>query len=146
MRNRVRQLAWDVTNGRCFYCLIQLRKDSEPFPETSERPSSSELKALKALKAEQKRIMEIDHRIPLARGGSDTAENRVPACNPCNAQKQKRTDEEYRWYLLTYGIEPHFHGTNYPRRNWISVARPPKYSGIPDAQRRFANHGRPNTI
>ena len=36
-----------------------------------------------------------DHMIPLSRGGSNSIENIIPACNSCNCQKQARTFEEY---------------------------------------------------
>ena len=36
-----------------------------------------------------------DHKTPLARGGSDGILNIVPACRPCNSQKQRRTAEEF---------------------------------------------------
>jgi 5-methylcytosine-specific restriction endonuclease McrA len=37
-----------------------------------------------------------DHRIPLARGGSNAIENLVPACRSCNARKRLMTEEEFR--------------------------------------------------
>src|SRR4029077_9370289 len=37
-----------------------------------------------------------EHQTPLRRGGQDTADNIVPACQPCNILKGKRTVEEYR--------------------------------------------------
>lgn len=41
----------------------------------------------------------IDHRIPLARGGSHWPANLVPACSSCNSQKHAKTEREFR--LLT---------------------------------------------
>lgn len=41
----------------------------------------------------------IDHKIPLARGGTHTAGNLVSACAQCNWRKGTRTDTEFR--LLT---------------------------------------------
>lgn len=41
---------------------------------------------------------EIEHRIPLARGGADAMTNIAPACKPCNREKRTMTDSEYvRW-------------------------------------------------
>lgn len=40
-----------------------------------------------------------DHQIPLARGGSNTADNMVVACAACNGSKLARTVEEFREYL-----------------------------------------------
>jgi len=37
----------------------------------------------------------LDHRIPLARGGSHFPANFVPACVSCNASKNDRTEREY---------------------------------------------------
>lgn len=38
-----------------------------------------------------------DHVVPRSRGGSNEADNLVPACNSCNAGKGGRTLEEYRF-------------------------------------------------
>ena len=54
--------------------------------------------------------LEPDHRIPLARGGSNFIENILPACRSCNGQKHKMTEEEFRVRLAAEG----------------SVANPPK--------------------
>lgn len=42
------------------------------------------------------RRMTIDHRVPLALGGSNTRENIGPCCLPCNASKG-RADRPGRW-------------------------------------------------
>lgn len=36
-----------------------------------------------------------DHYHPLAKGGPDTEENMVAACQPCNAQKSDRTPDDF---------------------------------------------------
>ena len=43
-----------------------------------------------------RRELEIDHVIPLYRGGKNAKENLVPCCHPCNASKW-RGDRPYRW-------------------------------------------------
>jgi 5-methylcytosine-specific restriction endonuclease McrA len=40
-----------------------------------------------------------EHKTPVARGGGYTADNIVPACQPCNQHKGTKTDQEYREYL-----------------------------------------------
>lgn len=47
-----------------------------------------------------------DHLTPLSRGGSDSIENIVPSCFPCNTAKGAKTEAEYREYLLL--IRPRF--------------------------------------
>jgi len=37
-----------------------------------------------------------DHRIPLARGGTNDIGNILPACGPCNRRKHLMTEEEFR--------------------------------------------------
>ncbi|HKY49926.1 MAG TPA: HNH endonuclease, partial [Candidatus Limnocylindria bacterium] len=37
-----------------------------------------------------------DHRVPLARGGTNLIDNIVPACRGCNATKHTMTEEEFR--------------------------------------------------
>jgi 5-methylcytosine-specific restriction endonuclease McrA len=40
--------------------------------------------------------MEIDHVIPVSRGGATTENNLVPACKPCNLKKLSQTYEEWQ--------------------------------------------------
>ena len=44
-------------------------------------------------------LIEIDHRIPLARGGSNLIGNILPACRSCNRRKRTKTEEEFRALL-----------------------------------------------
>jgi 5-methylcytosine-specific restriction endonuclease McrA len=46
-----------------------------------------------------KLMMEIDHRTPLGRGGSNLIENILPACRRCNRRKHLMTEEEFRAFL-----------------------------------------------
>jgi 5-methylcytosine-specific restriction endonuclease McrA len=46
-----------------------------------------------------KTLIEIDHRIPLIRGGSNLIENIAPACRSCNRRKNRRTEDEFRALL-----------------------------------------------
>jgi 5-methylcytosine-specific restriction endonuclease McrA len=40
--------------------------------------------------------LEADHRIPLSRGGSNSIDNILPACGPCNRKKRNLTEAEFR--------------------------------------------------
>jgi 5-methylcytosine-specific restriction endonuclease McrA len=46
-----------------------------------------------------------DHKTPLARGGSDRRENRVPCCFRCNNLKGDMTASEFNAYTLRFGFE-----------------------------------------
>ena len=48
----------------------------------------------------------IDHVLPRMQGGSDTWENLVCACVPCNARKGGRTPEQARMHLVRRPIQP----------------------------------------
>jgi 5-methylcytosine-specific restriction endonuclease McrA len=67
--------------GKCFYCQ---RPMTGPVGPGVTQPAS---------------MMTIDHRVPLARGGSNDADNVVLCCKKCNASKSDLTDEEYRRFL-----------------------------------------------
>jgi 5-methylcytosine-specific restriction endonuclease McrA len=43
--------------------------------------------------------IEIDHRVPLIRGGTITIENILPACRSCNRRKNRKTEDEFRAML-----------------------------------------------
>lgn len=45
--------------------------------------------------------LEIDHRIPLSRGGTNSIDNILPACGRCNRRKHRRTDSEFRARLAS---------------------------------------------
>jgi 5-methylcytosine-specific restriction endonuclease McrA len=54
----------------------------------------------------ESRPLEPEHKIPLARGGSNEITNIVPACRRCNARKHLLTDEEFRARLAIEGNGP----------------------------------------
>ncbi len=117
---------------------MPLRADDEPFPSL---PGNATYEQCIIVKSEQLRFLEIDHKIPIARGGTDTPENRVPACSACNSQKQKMTPDEYRAYLIAYGVNPRFFDDRHPQRDWLCVkSLMTAYSGIPAARKRFRNY------
>ncbi len=43
--------------------------------------------------------LEMDHRVPLARGGTNAIDNILPACGRCNRRKHTRTEAEFRAWL-----------------------------------------------
>ena len=47
-----------------------------------------------------------EHAIPASRGGGYTAENIVPACQPCNSRKGTKTREEYEVQLCPKKSNP----------------------------------------
>lgn len=48
--------------------------------------------------------IEVEHMVPLSRGGSDGWENLAIVCHPCNARKHTRTLEEYWEELRVYNF------------------------------------------
>ena len=52
-------------------------------------------------------ILTLDHVIPRSRGGQDTWENLVVACNRCNVRKGNRTPREAEMPLLRQPHRPH---------------------------------------
>lgn len=48
----------------------------------------------------KRKKLQLEHIIPLSRGGKHTASNVVPSCKPCNCRKWKRTPEEAGMALL----------------------------------------------
>ncbi len=45
--------------------------------------------------------IEIEHRIPLSRGGTNFPANLVPACKTCNCKKGTKTETEYKNHLTS---------------------------------------------
>jgi 5-methylcytosine-specific restriction endonuclease McrA len=51
-------------------------------------------------------LLQADHRVPLARGGTNFIDNILPACGPCNRRKHTRTEDEFRALLVAHGTGP----------------------------------------
>ena len=45
--------------------------------------------------------LEVDHRTPLSRGGTNSIDNVLPACGRCNREKGQLTEAEFRARLAT---------------------------------------------
>lgn len=64
----------------------------------------------------------VEHRIPLARGGSNSIDNILRACGRCNVRKHTLTEEEFRERLRREGVgrssevAKKVHPTSRPRR------------------------------
>ena len=48
--------------------------------------------------------VEIDHKLPWARGGPTEYHNLQATCGYCNARKGAKTHEEYLEYIRLYGV------------------------------------------
>ena len=68
MGPNVRKELYRKQRGRCLYCGSRQRMD----------------------------LMDIDHKLPLARGGTDSRANLQLLCRTCNVRKGARTDREFR--------------------------------------------------
>lgn len=67
----------------------------------------------------------VEHRKPLSRGGSNWPSNLGPACDFCNRSKHKKTEAEFRVYLLNLA----------PEASEVLRRRPRIYSKGDDADR-----------
>lgn len=86
----VRDAVYSRQAGRCFYC------DRELLPRDVWTPGKRrELDRGLWHNAADSGIPELDHRMPLARGGSHTLDNLCYACRRCNQRKYIRTQEEF---------------------------------------------------
>jgi 5-methylcytosine-specific restriction endonuclease McrA len=47
--------------------------------------------------------VQVDHRTPLTRGGRNSIDNILPACQKCNTEKRQLTEEEFRARLAAEG-------------------------------------------
>lgn len=68
---------FNKTDGDCTYCEKQLSWNNHGYPEG-------------------RGAWEVDHSIPLSRGGTHHLNNLVPACRPCNQVKSNMTASEFR--------------------------------------------------
>lgn len=65
------------TMGKCFYCGCDLPKDTYIFDDNDSVISS-------------RRNWDVDHVIPISKGGTYRFDNLVPACRTCNRSKGAR--------------------------------------------------------
>lgn len=72
---RVRDKVWAITDGKCFYCEVELVRTAEGN--------------------DRSRLFHIDHIVPKASGGPDHISNYVPACERCNISKNAKSFVEF---------------------------------------------------
>ncbi len=48
--------------------------------------------------------LEMEHRTPLSRGGTNSIENIAPACRRCNRRKRTKTEDEFRLWLAREAV------------------------------------------
>ncbi len=72
----VRERVWAMTGGKCFYCHVELLKDS-------------------TCEGNPRHVFEVDHLVPKSLGGPDHLANFVPACAGCNGEKSNKPFVEF---------------------------------------------------
>jgi 5-methylcytosine-specific restriction endonuclease McrA len=98
--------------GRCFYCTVLMSFDVAP--DASTRATT-------------------DHKIPLARGGTNHRRNVVAACFRCNHRKGNMTVEEFVGGVLTE--------EDLNRRRERAALIPPQFEAAKAAAERAVIHG-----
>jgi hypothetical protein len=71
----IAQAIHDRHNWRCFYCGVEVKTRST-----------------------RKTLPNLDHVVPLSRGGDHSEENLITCCGSCNSRKGTKTLEEFRVY------------------------------------------------
>jgi hypothetical protein len=72
----VRETVWKMTDGKCFYCEVELIRCGSEEQDRS-------------------RCYHIDHIVPKSSGGPDHISNYVPACERCNISKNAKSFVEF---------------------------------------------------
>lgn len=82
----IREQVWSITDGRCFYCDVELIRE-----RVASDPS---------------RTFCIDHIVAKSNGGPDHTSNYVPACQRCNLSKSSKSFVEFTSWLRQQSDEP----------------------------------------
>ena len=80
--NRVFWAVLERDGYRCVYCGVCLCYDDEYEDDN----------------------VEIDHKLPISKGGTSDFDNLQATCGHCNARKGAKTHEEYLHYISVYGV------------------------------------------
>jgi len=78
-KREVREKLFNEQEGLCGYCF------TECFPPNKQSYNGDE----------KHRSFVLDHKIPVARGGTNFLSNIIGTCWLCNAKKRRMTDEEF---------------------------------------------------
>jgi len=94
LARNTRQRIYDSQNGRCYYCSRQMLPLSSRFQDLYglsqlDRMTNEERRTV------ERNIPELDHMIPISRGGTHALDNLVYACRDCNQYKEMRTPAEF---------------------------------------------------
>ena len=76
-----RKDVWSKTGGKCYYCGTQL--ENEDILDWGGKVVTT------------RHHWDIDHMIPVSRGGTNDTSNLVPACLSCNGKKGTMTADEF---------------------------------------------------
>lgn len=82
----VRTHVWSITDGKCFYCDVELNRERDPN--------------------EPHKTFCIDHLVAKSNGGPDHTSNYVPACQRCNSSKSSKSFVEFTSWLRQQREEP----------------------------------------
>ena len=78
----------------------------------------------------KKRRMNLDHALPISRGGGAQIANMVVACGPCNRAKGEQTAEEYLALRALVATGLTVAKTSWFGSGWVSIANAPKLHSL----------------
>ena len=82
---RILEQVFNKTNGACYYCGTIFPPDVVVYLNIDGEENFHGYK----------RQWDVDHMLPISRGGNHKIENLVPACKSCNNKKSSMTVQEF---------------------------------------------------